>query len=49
MLHDRYAAVDLFAVVPALRLQFDAVLAQLDALLDDDVLFETVRGDLARR
>ena len=49
MLRDRYPAVDLFALAPALALEFEPVLAQLDALLDDDVLFRAVRDDLARR
>src|SRR5215210_6321989 len=47
MLRDRYAPVDLFALAPAL--EFEPVLARLDALLDDDVLFRAVRDDLARR
>jgi transposase, IS5 family len=49
MLRDRYAPVDLFALVPALALAFEPVLARLDALLDDDTLFRAVRADLARR
>lgn len=49
MLRDRYAPVDLFALAPALALTFEPVLAQLDALLDDDALFRAVRDDLARR
>jgi IS5 family transposase len=49
MLRDRYAPVDLFGLAPALALAFEPVLAQLDSLLDDDVLFLAVRDDLARR
>src|SRR5512147_1144971 len=49
MLRDRYEPVDLFALVPQLRLEFDPQLAQLDRLLDDDDLFTRVRGDLGRR
>src|SRR5262245_23448294 len=49
MLRDRYPAVDLFALVPALGLAFEPVLAQLDRLLDDEVLFHAVKDDLARR
>src|SRR5215212_3986281 len=49
MLRDRYAPVDLFALAPALTLTFEPVLARLDELLDDDVLFQAVRDDLARR
>ncbi len=49
MLRDRYPAVDLFALVPTLTLTFEPVLAQLDRLLDDDMLFQAVKRDLARR
>jgi len=49
MLRDRYAPVDLFALAPALTLRFEPVLARLDVLVDDDVLFRAVRDDLARR
>ena len=49
MLRDRYAPVDLFALAPALALEFEPVLDRLDALLDDDTLFRAVRDDLARR
>ncbi len=49
MLRDRYPAVDLFALVPALALGFEPVLAQLDRLLDDDAVFQAVKADLARR
>ena len=49
MLRDRYPAVDLFALVPTLALQFEPVLAQLDRLLADDTLFQAVKSDLARR
>src|SRR5918912_3571767 len=49
MLRERYAPVDLFALAPALTLTFEPVLARLDVLLDDDILFGAVRDDLARR
>ena len=49
MLRDRYAPVDLFALVPALALRFEPELAELDRLLEDDQLFEQVKADLARR
>jgi transposase, IS5 family len=49
MLRDRYPAVDLFALVPALSLAFEPVLARLDRLLDDDEVFGAIRADLARR
>ena len=49
MLRDRFAPVDLFALAPALALTFEPVLARLDELLNDDVVFQAVRDDLARR
>jgi IS5 family transposase len=49
MLRDRYPAVDLFGLVPALSLEFEPVLARLDQLLDDDEVFRAARDDLARR
>ena len=49
MLRNRYDRTDLFALVPQLGLRFDSQLEQLDRLLDDDAIFELVRGDLARR
>jgi IS5 family transposase len=49
MLRDRAAPVDLFALVPALTLAFEPVLARLDQLLDDDTVFAAVKADLVRR
>jgi transposase, IS5 family len=49
MLTDRYDPVDLFALVPQLSLQMEPELAQLDRLLEDDVLFQQIKADLARR
>jgi transposase, IS5 family len=49
MLMDRYPAEDVFARVPELAGQTDPVLRQLDPLLDDDPLYQLVRGDLVRR
>ncbi len=49
MLRYRNQPVDLFAMAPQLGLRFDPQLAQLDRLLNDDVLFATVRADLAHR
>jgi transposase, IS5 family len=49
MLVDRYPPEDVFARVPELAEQTDPVLVQLDHLLDDDQLYQQVRGDLARR
>jgi transposase, IS5 family len=49
MLRDRYTALNLFEFVPALSLEMEPVLAQMDRLLDDDRLFQAVKDDLARR
>jgi IS5 family transposase len=49
MLRERYAPMNLFDLVPALSLALDPVLTQLDTLLDDDTLFQTVKADMARR
>jgi transposase, IS5 family len=49
MLRDRYAPVDLFALVPVLALRFEPELAELDRLLDDDQLFQQIKADLSRR
>src|SRR5919197_5517759 len=49
MLRDRYTPVDLFALVPAWQLRFEPELAELDRLLEDDLLFHQVKADLARR
>ena len=49
MLRDRYTPMNLFTLVPTLRLALDPVLTQLDRLLDDDTLFQAVKADLARR
>src|SRR3990172_8110557 len=49
MLRDRYEPLDLFALVPKLGLEMDPILTQLDSLLDDDIVFQKVKADLARR
>src|SRR5215218_3905732 len=49
MLRDRYAPINLFDLVPALGLELEPVLMQLDRLLDDDALFQAVKADLAQR
>src|SRR5919201_3116258 len=49
MLRDRYDPMNLFDYIPALGMEIDAVLTQLDTLLDDDVLFQAVKADLSRR
>jgi transposase, IS5 family len=50
MIVDRYEPINLFEeLVPKLNLTMEPELAQLDQLLDDDVLFARVKADLARR
>jgi IS5 family transposase len=49
MLRDRYDPVCLFELVPQLRLAFEPELAELDRLLEDDVVFAQVKADFARR
>src|SRR5687768_4557965 len=49
MIVDRYDPVNLFELVPKLELEMEPELANLDELLDDDVLFARVKADLARR
>jgi len=49
MIIDRYIPVNLFELVPKLRLAMEPELAALDQRLDDDGLFQQVKGDLARR
>src|SRR5947209_4239950 len=49
MLRDRYEPMDVFAAVPALSHQMEPVLTELDALLDNDGLFQLVKADLAQR
>jgi transposase, IS5 family len=49
MIRDRYDPVQLFDLVPQLQLQFEPELAELDRLLEDEILFQQVKADLARR
>jgi transposase, IS5 family len=49
MIVDRYDPINLFELVPKLKLEMEPELAELDELLDDDVLFERVKADLSRR
>jgi transposase, IS5 family len=49
MIRDRYEPLCLFDLVPQLELRFEPELAELDRLLDDDVLFQQVKRDFARR
>ena len=49
MLRERYDPMNLFEYIPALGMEIDAVLTQLDTLLDDDVLFQAIKHDLRQR
>ena len=49
MLTDRYDPLDLFALVPQLSLRMEPQLAQLDRLLEDDILFQEIKADLGQR
>ena len=49
MLRDRYEPMNLFAYIPTLSMQMEPILAQMDTLLDDDVLFQAVKADLVKR
>jgi len=49
MIVDRYDSVNLFALVPTLRADFEPELRELDRLLDDDGILQRVKADLARR
>ena len=49
MRRDHASPVDRLALVPALTLTFEPVLARLAQVLDDDALLAAVRADHARR
>jgi IS5 family transposase len=49
MIVDGYDPINLFEMVPKLKLEFEPELAQLDELLDDDELFKLVKADLLKR
>lgn len=49
MLVDRYQPEDVCARVPEVATQTDPVLKALDRLLEDDQLYQQVRGDLGKR
>jgi len=49
MIRDRSDPVQLFELLPQLQLQFEPEVAALDRLLDDAVLFQQIKIDLARR
>lgn len=45
MIVDRHEPLDLFSLVPKLRLEMEPEMAKLDRLLDDDLLFGRVRTE----
>jgi transposase, IS5 family len=49
MIVDCYDPINLFKLVPKLKLRFEPELVQLDELLDDDELFKLVKADLVKR
>ncbi len=49
MLRERYARQNIFEQIGTVSIEMEPVLSALDRLLEDDVLFETVSGDLGRR
>ena len=49
MLVDRYTPQHLFDMVPQLYAEFEPVLRELDHLLEDEVIFQRLKSDLARR
>jgi IS5 family transposase len=49
MIVDRHEPVNLFALIPQRYAHFEPQLQELDHLLDDDEIFQRVKGDLARR
>jgi len=49
MLRDRYAPMNVLEPVSAPGMELDPMLTQLDTLLDDDMLFQAIKADLARR
>jgi transposase, IS5 family len=49
MLRDRYEPMNVLALVSAPGMELDPLLTELDRLLDDDALKETVKADLAQR
>jgi transposase, IS5 family len=49
MIVDRYDPVNLFEMLPKLKLEFEPQLAELDVLLEDDELFKLIKADLLKR
>ena len=49
MLQDRYETDKIFDSILKLTTEMDPVLAEIDRLLEDEELYQLIRGDLARR
>jgi transposase, IS5 family len=49
MIVDRHDPINLFEMVPKLKLQFEPELVELDELLEDDELFLLLKADLLKR
>jgi IS5 family transposase len=49
MIVDRHDPINLFEMVPKLKLEFEPELVELDVLLEDDALFKLVKTDLLKR
>jgi IS5 family transposase len=49
MIVDRHDPMNLFEMVPKLKLHFEPELAELDVLLEDDDLFALLKADLLKR
>ena len=49
MLRDRHDVDHFFISIQSLTSTMDPELAQIDRLLDDEVIFQSIKGDLARR
>ena len=49
MIVDRYDPMNLFEMIPKLKLEMEPELAGLDRLLEDDERFSMVKADLAKR
>jgi transposase, IS5 family len=49
MIVDRYDPVNLFELVPKLMTGFEPELRELDRLLEDDLILQRLKADLARR
>jgi hypothetical protein len=49
MLRDRYKNDEFFMSIQALTSEMEPELAQIDAILDDEVIFQMIKRDMAQR